>query len=98
MGGVAPSHTGGQLLLMHSSKQPEDHPMRDKDDRRAESVPGACRICGSLEWAPIFDGAIRNGVFGRQVEATVYRCQSCGVDVLPPTRSDTSEFYEGGRY
>lgn len=40
---------------------------------------GACEICDTRDWRAIYEGAVRDGAFGRVREnATVGACGGCG--------------------
>ncbi len=48
-----------------------------------ESGFPACPVCGTQNWTPVYQGPVRDGVFGRfSPETTVARCGGCGVDRL----------------
>lgn len=49
----------------------------------AENGFPACPVCGTQAWTPVYQGPVRDGVFGRlSGDTTVARCGGCGVDRL----------------
>jgi SAM-dependent methyltransferase len=56
-----------------------------------------CSICGGT-FTPAYRGPIRQGTFGRSAEGTIWRCDRCGVEYLPPAVADLEAFYQGEEY
>lgn len=60
---------------------------------------GACEICGTREWRAIYEGAVRDGAFGKVGEnATVGVCGGCGVHRLDESHCLSEEAYESDAY
>jgi SAM-dependent methyltransferase len=63
------------------------------------NVLAPCEICGGTEWAAVYCGDVRDGIFGRVRSATsVARCQTCGVDRLEEAACPNDSFYETDEY
>lgn len=41
-----------------------------------------CGVCEANAWVAVYEGAVRNGSFGKSVQGTIARCNHCGVDRL----------------
>jgi SAM-dependent methyltransferase len=60
---------------------------------------GPCEICGNQSWRIIYQGIVRDGVFGRERDgATVARCGGCGADRLDEASCPNDGFYETAAY
>ena len=57
-----------------------------------------CQICQTDEWTVAYQGRIRDGVFGRYVDGTVWRCSGCGVESLPARVEDLDDYYRSEEY
>jgi SAM-dependent methyltransferase len=57
-----------------------------------------CAICGGQKWEAAYTGAVRQGVFGKSAQGTVWKCLSCASEFLPPKAADTGAFYSGNAY
>ncbi len=57
-----------------------------------------CPICAIARWTQAYGGRIRRGQFGDWIVGTVWRCESCGLEYLPPSQSDLKGFYESEEY
>src|SRR5438105_286242 len=62
------------------------------------SDPDACAVCGAREWRVAYAGPIRHGTFGNTIDATVFRCEACGVGFLPTSVGLIPDFYAGDEY
>jgi len=59
----------------------------------------SCEICGTDQWSIIYEGPIRSGAFGKQIEkGTVGQCSGCGVARLDEQLSITAAAYESDDY
>jgi len=59
----------------------------------------ACEICGVRNWEPIYQGAIRDGVFGAMRDAAVVaKCKGCGIHRLDEEHCLGEEEYENNAY
>lgn len=59
----------------------------------------ACEICGGRQWSPVYEGAVRDGAFGRlRPDATVARCGGCGCDRLTESCCLSEGDYESPAY
>lgn len=54
-----------------------------------------CPNCGGTTWSPIYQGAVRDGAFGRSKQGTVARCDGCAVDRLAESLCLKPEAYRG---
>jgi 2-polyprenyl-3-methyl-5-hydroxy-6-metoxy-1,4-benzoquinol methylase len=68
------------------------------EDMTVNVDPGVCSLCGSLTWQVLYQGPIRHGTFGVSVDATVFRCDGCGVGFLPSSVGLTPDYYAGREY
>jgi 2-polyprenyl-3-methyl-5-hydroxy-6-metoxy-1,4-benzoquinol methylase len=60
---------------------------------------GRCEICEALSWSPVYEGRIRDGVFGNYREgAVIARCGSCGVERLHESCCPPPQIYESEAY
>jgi len=58
-----------------------------------------CKICGGSSFKPIYNGSIRDGVYGViKVAASIVECKQCGVHRLAEKDCIPSSFYESGHY
>lgn len=59
----------------------------------------SCEICGNGRWTAVYEGAVRDGAFGRlRRGATVARCAGCGADRLAEECCLAESAYENGSY
>ena len=59
----------------------------------------SCEICSARDWTIIYEGPIRDGVFGKSVDgAKVARRNSCGVERLAEAFCPSSSVYETEEY
>ncbi len=60
---------------------------------------GACEICGTRDWRTVYEGAVRDGAFGKVREsATVGACGGCGVHRLDELHCLSEDAYESDAY
>lgn len=58
-----------------------------------------CEICGAHSWSAAYEGAVRDGPFGKYREgARVARCGGCGVERLEEAFCPPAEIYETDAY
>lgn len=57
-----------------------------------------CPVCGQDGWRPVHNGPVRDGTYGRAVDAIVARCDGCGVERLAESASLSSEAYRAATY
>jgi 2-polyprenyl-3-methyl-5-hydroxy-6-metoxy-1,4-benzoquinol methylase len=57
-----------------------------------------CGICGASEWTRVYEGPIRDGVFGRERGGIVERCIACGVEYLASPDGLSDEAYGDDTY
>jgi SAM-dependent methyltransferase len=57
-----------------------------------------CPICATNGWTRLYNGPVRDGIFGASREATVARCSGCGVDRLAESACLQKEDYESHAY
>ena len=61
--------------------------------------PGPCEICLKHEWNCIYEGKVRDGVFGSYVDsARIWRCCGCEVERLDEHVCIPDSFYETEEY
>lgn len=58
----------------------------------------SCPICGSTEWKAEYKGPVRDGVFGKYDNGTVWTCSGCGVSHLPPRQTNLEDYYQSDEY
>lgn len=60
---------------------------------------GSCEICHSQDWSVIYEGPIRDGVFGQFTgSTTISRCRNCGSDRLAEDSCHRDDIYETEAY
>lgn len=58
-----------------------------------------CEICGASDWMEVYQGPVRDGVFGSvRQNAVVARCRGCGVERLAEAFCPPNSFYETDEY
>src|SRR5690348_8810345 len=58
-----------------------------------------CEICGSERWTTVYQGPVRDGVFGAyKDDALVSRCGGCGAERLAEEFCMPDSFYETEAY
>ncbi len=57
-----------------------------------------CGVCGRSAWTVVYEGPIRDGVFGKERNGRVVKCGECTVEALQEPRLTTREYYADGTY
>jgi|LWDU01.1.fsa_nt_gi SAM-dependent methyltransferase len=58
-----------------------------------------CEICSGSKWNDVYSGTIRDGAYGKfRNNASVYQCQTCGIQRLLESDCIPPEYYETGEY
>jgi 2-polyprenyl-3-methyl-5-hydroxy-6-metoxy-1,4-benzoquinol methylase len=57
-----------------------------------------CGVCEADDWAPVYDGPVRNGSFGKSAPGAIARCGRCGVDRLAEDVCLDASAYESSTY
>jgi len=58
-----------------------------------------CVICGGLSNRIVYQGDIRDGMFGSlKLDATIFQCEQCGVQRLKESDCIPNDYYDSGEY
>src|SRR4051812_928811 len=63
------------------------------------SAFGACEICEDRDWQPVYQGRIRDGIFGKYRDnAIVALCGNCGIQRLNEASCPAAAIYNTAAY